>query len=418
VAQALASGGGPPYTFFWPLTAAVGSTAFNLPDGWNYVVITDTANCIVTDSVFIISSPIPIARFSYPSEIICGDQTVVQDTFPQTQGGIYSLISPQSVAGISVDQFSGVIDLSNVSNASLPTWVVVEYAVGIAFCADIFRDSIYVTALPTAPVPDNQSTILSWCNPSAIPVLQITAVPGQNPVWFDSFGNLVALGTNYTPPFTVNTPAGVYTYYVIFTPNISGTMCYSLPTIYTVNVTSGFIITATADTTICPNDPIQLNINGCSTCSFDWLPQTGLDNPFSGSPIATVGQTTSYSITATDQNSGCVAYELISIATDTALCNDPVDSTNVVLEIFNGFTPNADGKNDVWIISGIENATNVRVTIFNRWGGVIWNTNVYDNNDVVFRGFDQNGNIVADGTYYYLITTGTKTQRGWIEITR
>ncbi len=415
VAQASVTGGTAPYTFYWPQTNATGSTAFNLSDGWNYVVITDTLNCSVTDSVFIVSSPIPQAAFDYPDEFICGDQVVVQDIFPQTPGGLYTLISPQSVAGISVDQFTGEIDLNAVSSASLPVWVVVEYRVGVPFCTDFFRDSIYVTGIPAAPQPDNQSTTLSWCNPSAIPVLQITAVQGQNPVWFDAFGNLVALGTSYTPPFTSNTPAGAYTYYVIFTPNIVGATCYSLPTIYTVNVSNGFTITATADTTICPDEPIQLNINGCATCSYNWLPSSGLDNPFSSSPIATVAQTTAYFVTATDQNSGCEAYELITIATDTALCED---STTVVLEIFNGITPNADGKNDVWIISGIENASNVRVTIFNRWGGIIWNTNRYNNTDIVFRGFDENGNAVADGTYYYLITIGTKTRRGWLEVTR
>jgi gliding motility-associated-like protein len=407
--------GTPPYNFLWLQTGTIGPVDTLLDDGWQTVLITDSSGCSRLDSVFITSLPTAQADFDYPSTVFCDDQQIAQDLFPLTQGGLYTLIAPLSVPEIAVDQFSGIINLSSVPNNILPTWVVVEYTVGTAPCADSYRDSIWVEATPPTPVPDNQSQNLTWCNPAAVPVLQIIAVAGQNPVWFDDLGNIVALGTNYTPPFTSNTPAGTYTYYVLFTPNIVSTTCYGLPAVYNVVVLNGFTITASADTIICPGEPVQIQINGCPTCAYTWLPQTGLDNAFSSTPVATVNQTTFYAVTATDQNSGCEAYELVTISTDTALCDD---STNIVLEIFNGITPNGDNINDSWIISGIENASNVRVTIYNRWGGVVWNVIGYNNSDIVFRGFDQNGNMLADGTYYYLITTGVMTRRGWLEITR
>jgi gliding motility-associated-like protein/uncharacterized repeat protein (TIGR01451 family) len=65
------------------------------------------------------------------------------------------------------------------------------------------------------------------------------------------------------------------------------------------------------------------------------------------------------------------------------------------LKIPNVFTPNGDGKNDVFEIAGIEGYDNVSITIFNRWGNEVYRNNLYQNN--------WDGNGLNEGTYYYLI---------------
>lgn len=71
----------------------------------------------------------------------------------------------------------------------------------------------------------------------------------------------------------------------------------------------------------------------------------------------------------------------------------------------NVFTPNGDGMNDVFQISGVSNPCNdeVSVKIFNRWG-----IKVYESEDPIFEwdGKNNSGNEVPDGTYF-LIVTGT-----------
>ncbi|WP_257668785.1 T9SS type B sorting domain-containing protein [Parapedobacter tibetensis] len=98
--------------------------------------------------------------------------------------------------------------------------------------------------------------------------------------------------------------------------------------------------------------------------------------------------------------------------TDTATVTLTV--TPRALRIPNVFTPNGDGKNDVFEIEGIEGFDRIEVTVVNRWGNEVYRSTNYRN--------DWDGRNLNEGTYYYLITThkgGTLTDyKGWILIKR
>lgn len=80
----------------------------------------------------------------------------------------------------------------------------------------------------------------------------------------------------------------------------------------------------------------------------------------------------------------------------------------------NVFTPNGDGTNDVFEIVGLSLFSNARLTVFNRWGNMVYDNNDYSN--------DWNGEGLNDGTYYYVIgltnATGMHTYKGWVLIKR
>lgn len=86
------------------------------------------------------------------------------------------------------------------------------------------------------------------------------------------------------------------------------------------------------------------------------------------------------------------------------------------LNIPNVFTPNGDGDNDYWVIKGHENYPEMHITIFNRWGNVIFET---DNYDVPWDG-KYNGKPVPTGTYYYIIDlkNGNEKIKGDLTIIR
>ncbi|NPD47797.1 gliding motility-associated C-terminal domain-containing protein, partial [Lentimicrobium sp. S6] len=93
------------------------------------------------------------------------------------------------------------------------------------------------------------------------------------------------------------------------------------------------------------------------------------------------------------------------------------------LDIPNGFSPNDDGINDYFVIQGIENYPNAIITIFNRWGNIVFEAEGgYDNS---WSGKNQfgitvGGDELAVGTYFYVIDLhdGTKAIRGYIYLSR
>lgn len=85
--------------------------------------------------------------------------------------------------------------------------------------------------------------------------------------------------------------------------------------------------------------------------------------------------------------------------TATVINFDPID-----LFIPDGFSPNGDGKNDVFFIKGL-NARPVKLTVFNRWGNKIYENGEYDNawNAYPNAANTLGSNKVPQGTYYYIL---------------
>jgi gliding motility-associated-like protein len=97
-------------------------------------------------------------------------------------------------------------------------------------------------------------------------------------------------------------------------------------------------------------------------------------------------------------------------------CKDePVDTTNrdKVL-IFNGISPNGDGKNDLWSIAGISNFLNNEVWVYNRYGNEVFHQKQYENN----WSCTWNDKSLPSGTYYYVVDLGDggKVLKGYLEI--
>lgn len=91
---------------------------------------------------------------------------------------------------------------------------------------------------------------------------------------------------------------------------------------------------------------------------------------------------------------------------------DPIDSTIV---IYNAFSPNEDGNNDVFFIKNIEYFPNSTLTMYNRWGNQVFQAEAYQNDWKGTFG-DQK---LPDGTYFYVLDIkGQKQRSGYVELRR
>jgi len=104
--------------------------------------------------------------------------------------------------------------------------------------------------------------------------------------------------------------------------------------------------------------------------------------------------------------------------------NGMKDSADVLLEVNcvpceipSGFSPNGDLANQYFVIDCITNFPGNELTIFNRWGNIVFNEKNYQNNwDAKYNGSD-----LPDGTYFYKIKFNdgiSKDKNGFLIIAR
>jgi gliding motility-associated-like protein len=144
------------------------------------------------------------------------------------------------------------------------------------------------------------------------------------------------------------------------------------------------------DTSMCPYEWVTLSATGKPTLSW-YL------SPLGGTPLAT-GST--YTTPVLD--SDAVYY----VQSAYGGCVSPMQEVKVNMDDCNGiyipnvFTPNGDGKDDVWFVS-ILGAKCFQANIYNRWGQL-----VFQSNDAHI-GWDgiihQTGRKASDGVYYYIV---------------
>ncbi len=88
--------------------------------------------------------------------------------------------------------------------------------------------------------------------------------------------------------------------------------------------------------------------------------------------------------------------------------NASTDTKEIIgLKIPNVFTPNGDGKNDLFFIQSLESYNENELTIINRWGSTVYEKSNYLN--------DWNAEGLVDGTYFYVLKF-RNTNSDWEEL--
>jgi gliding motility-associated-like protein len=79
-------------------------------------------------------------------------------------------------------------------------------------------------------------------------------------------------------------------------------------------------------------------------------------------------------------------------------------------------TPNMDGRNDYFIINGLNTLGRTELVIFDRRGAQVYKNGNYDN---LWNGVDYNGNPLPDDTYFFVMKTENgRSVSGFIVIRR
>jgi gliding motility-associated-like protein len=204
---------------------------------------------------------------------------------------------------------------------------------------------------------------------------------------------------NWSPASSLNnassltplaTPLATTRYILTATDNISG--C-SKPSFDSVTITVFPRATAITgrDTIIFAGQQLQLSATGGTT--YLWTPATGLSDPTIPDPtVLLYGNPDSilYTISVTNQY-GC---------TDTAGIVVKVYKTNPDIFVPTGFTPNGDGRNDVFRPIYVGMKTIEYFQVYNRWGALLYSHNLNDGQgwDGTIKGLKQ-----STGTFIWMV---------------
>ena len=305
----------------------------------------------------------PVTTISYTTPVCISDTT---NPSPNTSavgfvtGGTYS-----STAGLSINPLTGVIDLS----LSTPGTYVVTYTVAVNATNCTNAGSSTATIVITPNNPSTFTNITDVCEGTSA-ALPTTSIEGYTGTW---------------SPATIDTSIiGTSTY--TFTPNAG--QCAAVGTIL-VTIDDRSTPTFTQIDDLCLGAIVSLPTTSNEGVTGTWSPSVIATN--------TIGVFT-YTFTP-----------------DVAFCADVVtmDITVIGCEIPKGISPNGDGENDSWDLSGYDIK---KVEIFNRYGTKVYSKSNYSNE---WFGQADNGNELPDATYYYVIEfNDLPAKTGWVYINR
>lgn len=143
----------------------------------------------------------------------------------------------------------------------------------------------------------------------------------------------------------------------------------------------------------CSLDVQFVNLSGTNTVPFTWYFGDG-DSSKDFSPKHTYLETNTYTIS--------LIYSPETFCADTASYTYFIDGDSArEVKIPNVFTPNGDGINDCYTISGVsEKCDDFFIKVYNRWGLVVYeNTNGAN----CWNGRSQGGEDLPQGVYYYVL---------------
>lgn len=365
-ATATPGGGTSPFTYSWSPSAQTGQTATGLTAGVYTVTITDAAGCTSTDTITVNQPPQLLNAANSLTGVTCGGYTDGTATTAGSGG-----VGPYTYSWNPSSQTS-----QNASAMAAGTYTVTVTDANGCTATD--------TVIIATPPPMVLSTTVTdaTCNLAN--------------------GSAAVIATNGPGPFQYSwSPAG----------GIDSLATGIGAGVYTVTVTDANGCTMTATSTIIDNSPVAtispsvMIIAGNSTQitatgggNYSWSPVNNLSCTTCPNPTANPTVTTMYCVTVTDAT-GCTDSQCMTVVVEYPC---PIDEN---FGAPNAFSPNKDGKNDIFIVQGMGLCfKDFVLVVYDRWGEKVFETNNPNTGwDGTFKGKQLDPQVFT----YYIATTLT-----------
>lgn len=358
-----------------------------LAAGTYYVRIYSTAAGSCIDKIISYTIPlnaVPNAGLD-GNLVICGSTntvnlfTILNGTFDT--GGIWQEITN-----------SGMLSGNNWLPIGIPYGnYTFKYSVS-GFCNTLDEAVVTISFNPIATVP--VVTVASnYCSGDAIQFITDT-IPNATYQW-NGPNNFNATTQNLTFNTANTNLSGTYT----LIANVNGCISSVSKTIV-VNPNPVYTIEANCQNDVYTVKVVSADGLNVSTDSFLWSGPDGFTSTNNPIQISNLPKG-NYAVVITNSN-GCST-------------NQSIEVLNTMCTIPNGISPNGDGANETFDLSGFTDIRNLK--IYNRYGMLVYEQDNYTNQ---WYGQQKNSNkLLPDGTYYYLLDFENRASRtGWVYLIR
>ncbi len=208
----------------------------------------------------------------------------------------------------------------------------------------------------------------------------------QNLTYLWSFDNGTIASGSGPGPYHISWPGTGTKHIQVTTSNPCGTLSYSDS--LSIKPSPLAKITNVSKSQICGGDTISLTAYTAQGYIYKWQPQSSFLNTSSPQTTAIILAAGNVTLTVSD-TTGCTSSDSTYLSVD--LCCH--------VSLPNAFSPNKDGKNDIYRVITISHDQLVYFRIANRWGQIVFETKD------ISKGWDGtlNGTAQEIGTYYYIL---------------
>jgi gliding motility-associated-like protein len=349
--------------------AVTNQSAVNIAGSYQ-LISTTTNGC--SDTVMltlnIVANPIVVTNNPLP---VCAPQTINLTDAAVTSG---------STAALSFTYFTNAaatIIFNSATNAVSGTYFIKGTDNNGCFNIQPVTVTYYqkpiVNAGPDISICDKDSTIL-----------QATVTNISAPVTYQ--WEPVTAGGIVQPTASSTLVKPLSTQQYILTVNDTYGCNFNVKDSIAVTMQPPVIANAGNDTIASTGLPHQLNASGGT--NYLWTPSGLLNNPNISNPLATIRFDTHFAVTVKDV-AGCTGYDSVFVKV----------YDGITYYIPNAFSPNGDGRNDIFKPLAVGIISTEYFRIFNRYGQIVFETTQWNKGwDGIYKGVKQ-----AIGNYVWVI---------------
>lgn len=379
-------------------TTGTGATASipALPAGTYNFTVTSASGCTSASSANVVVNPQP----STPAAPLTG--AVTNPTCEQPQGSV-ALSGLPNGGSWTINSVPGGVSLTG-TGATTVVRGLIPGAYGFtvtnsAGCTSASSTIVVVPAIPDAPVlaVTDPSPV---CSPATVNIASPSVTAGS------TAGLVLTYWTNQNATTEFATPAAATsgTYYIKAT---NAAKCFDIKPVHVSVLTS-----PAADAG--PDQELNYVFTATVSAIRPAAAETGAWSIYNGT-----GVFANPNEAVTTLSELGIGENIFLWTVTNGVCPAAVDTLKINvkdLTVPTLITPNNDGRNDFFVLSGIEDQPGNELIIFDRRGVVVFKDKDYTND---WEGIDYNGKPLADDTYFFVLKTGDGRQRsGFIVIRR